>query len=94
MAGGALRLEERVAHVEGQVNELSLRLSGVETAIRHLEQRMDLRFETVDRRIDVLDVKMSRQFVWLVGIMVTTLLAAVGTVLSTSASILAALSAR
>lgn len=37
---------------------------------------------------------MSRQFVWLIGIMVTTLLAVVGTVLSTSASILAALSAR
>lgn len=71
------RTEERVAHVEGQVNELSLRLSGVEAAIRHLEQRMDSRFETLDRRVDVLDGKVSRQFMWLVGIQITTLVAIV-----------------
>jgi uncharacterized coiled-coil protein SlyX len=94
MANGALRLEERVAHVEGHVSELSLRLTSVEGAIRQLEQRMDLRFETMDRRIDALDAKMSHHFAWLVGIMVTTLLAVMGTVLSTSATILSALSAR
>jgi hypothetical protein len=64
------RLEQRVSHVEGQVSELSLRLSGVEAAIRHLEQRTDARF-------DALDAKMSRQFMWLVGIQVTTLVAVV-----------------
>lgn len=61
-------VQERVAHVEGQVNELSQRLTTVEAAIHHLEQRMDARFET-------LDGKMSRQFMWLVGIQVTTLAA-------------------
>lgn len=87
-------LEERVSHVEGQVNELSLRLSGVEAAIRHLEQRTDARFDAVDRRFEALDAKMSRQFVWLVGIMVTVLVAVVGAVLSASATILSALSVR
>lgn len=94
MASGALRLEERVAHVEGQVSELSLRLSGVEDAIRHLEHRTDTRFDAVDRRFEALDAKMSRQFVWLIGIMVTTLLAVVGTALSTYATVLSALSGR
>jgi hypothetical protein len=94
MAGGALRLDERVAHVEGQVSELSLRLSGVAAAIHHLEQRTDARFDAVDRRFEALDAKMSRQFLWLVGIMVMTLLTVVGTVLSTSATILSAVSAR
>lgn len=61
-------VQERVAHVEGQVSELSQRLTTVEAAIHHLEQRMDARFET-------LDGKMSRQFMWLVGIQVTTLAA-------------------
>ena len=49
-----------------------------------LEQRMDRRFEQMDQRflaleskfdgrIDALDAKMSRQFTWLVGIVVTAM---------------------
>lgn len=45
------RMEERVAHLESQVNELSQRLSGVEAAIHHLEYRVDARFETLDRKV-------------------------------------------
>ncbi len=55
---------ERVSYVEGQVNELSLRLSGVETAIVRLEQRIDTRFDAVDRR-----------FFWIIGIQIATLIA-------------------
>jgi hypothetical protein len=87
------RVEERVAHLEGQVNELSQGLAEVRGAIRHLEQRVDVRFDAVDRRFDALDDKMSRQFdaldskgsrqfVWLVGIVVTVLVAMVGAMLS------------
>ena len=61
-------LQERVAHVEGKMTELSLRLTGVDEAIRRL-----------DERFDVLDGKMSRQFMWLVGIQVVTLAAIVTT---------------
>ena len=75
-------LEERVAHVEGQVSELSQRFSSVEGAVRHLEQRMDTRFEGVDRRFDVLEDKMSRQFMWLVGIQVSTLAAIIVALIS------------
>ena len=82
-------LEERVAYLEGQVSEQSRALVGVRDALRHLEQRVDARFEavdrrfdTVDRRIDALDDKVSRQFVWLVGIQVTTLVAIVGALLA------------
>lgn len=85
------RVDERVAHAEGQVTELSLRLWGVEGAIHrleqridHFEQRMDSRFETLDRRIDGLDGKVSRQFMWLVGIQVTTLAAIVVALISRS----------
>lgn len=93
MATGALRLDERVARVEGQMSEVSLRLSGVEDAIRHLAQRTDARFDAVDRRFDALDAKMSRQlerldgqfdrqFAWLVGIQITTLVAIVAALIS------------
>ena len=78
----AVRVEERVAHLEGHVNELSQRLSSIEGAVRHLEQRMDARFEAADRRFDALDGRMSRQFMWLVGIQITTLVAVVVALIS------------
>lgn len=64
-------IAERMAYVEGQVSELSLRLSGVESAIVHLEQRMDARFDAIDRR-----------FFWIIGIQITTLIAMLGAMLS------------
>ncbi len=64
-------LEERVAYIEGQMSELSHGLVEVREAVHRLEQRMDTRF-------DALDDKVSRQFVWLVGMQVTTLVAIVG----------------
>jgi hypothetical protein len=45
-------------------------------------EAVDRRFEGVDRRIDNLDDKISRQFIWLVGIQVTTLVAIVGALLA------------
>ena len=43
---------------------------------------MDARFNAIDGRFDALDDKLSRQFVWLVGIVVTAIVAAMGAVLS------------
>ena len=64
-------IAERMSYVEGQVSELSLRLSGVEAAIVHVEQRMDARFDAIDRRL-----------VWIAGVQVTTLVAMLGALLS------------
>jgi len=78
-------LEERVAYLEGQVSELShglvaLRegLGEVDQRIRHLELRMDARFESTDRRLDALDAR----FGWVIGIQVTTLVAIVAALLA------------
>ena len=65
------RAEERVAYLEGQVSELSEGLSDVRSGIRRLEERMD-----------ALDSKMSHQFMWLVGIQVTTLVTVVAALIS------------
>jgi hypothetical protein len=97
---GGPGLEERVAFLEGKVEEHSRTLNGVREAVVQLEQSMDRRFEGVDRRFealerrldgldqkldqrtDALDQKISRQFVWLVGVQVTTLVALIGALLA------------
>jgi hypothetical protein len=77
-----MALERRVAYVEGQVSEQSRALVEIRDSMRHLEQRTDARFDAVDGRFDALDDKISRQFMWVVGIQVTTLVAIVGALLS------------
>jgi hypothetical protein len=77
-----LRMDERVAYVEGLVSEQSAGLRELREALRHLEQRMETRFEAVDRRLDALDSRVSRQFTWIVGIQVTTLVAVAGALLA------------
>jgi hypothetical protein len=48
--------------------------------MQSLEDRMDRRFEHVDHRLDNLDSKMTRQFTWLVGLQVTSLVAIAGAI--------------
>jgi hypothetical protein len=45
-------------------------------------EAIDRRFERVDRRFELLDDKLSRHFLWIVGIQVTTLVAIVGALLT------------
>ena len=89
-------IEERVAFIEGQMSEQSHALielrdavRHLQDAVRHLDQKMDgrfdlvdRRFEAVDRRFESMDDKISRQFVWVVGVQVTTLVAIVGALLA------------
>ena len=107
-----MAVEERLAYVEGRVEEHAHVMDGTRDALVSLEQRMDRRFEAVDHRFDAvdhrfdaidrrfdavdrrfdaidrrferaderldgLDTKISRQFMWLVGIQLTTLTAIV-----------------
>ena len=75
-------LEERVAYLEGKVEEHSQGFIAIRDAIARLEERLDRGLETLDRRMDRLDDKMSRQFIWTIGIQITTLLAVTGAVLA------------
>jgi len=70
--------------VEGQVSEHTQTLIEIRDSIRQLERRFDARLDTIDRRIEGLDDKLGRQFSWLVGIQVTTLVAIVGALLARS----------
>jgi len=100
-------LEERVAYLEGKVEEHSRGYSELREMIVHLDQKVDRfreelsgRIDTLDQRlsgriealsgrldaldqrlsgrIGALDQKISKQFIWLVGIKIMVLLAVIG----------------
>jgi hypothetical protein len=66
-------IAERVSNLEGQVQTQERRIDDVRDAIMSLERRIDARFDAVDRRLSGVEDKMTRHFVWLVGIVVTAM---------------------
>jgi hypothetical protein len=79
--------------IRDAVRSLEHRMDSRFEAVDRRFESIDRRFDVVDRRIDALDEKvtrqvesldgkMSRQFMWLVGIQVTTLAAIIGALLS------------
>lgn len=82
-------IEERVAYIEGKVEEHSRGFGELRDLIIHLNSRVDALDQKVDRfreelssRIDALDAKFSRYFLWTIGIQITVLLAVIGALLS------------
>ena len=85
----AQTIEERVAYLEGKVDEHSRGFGEIRELIMHLSSRIDALDQKVDRfreelagRIEALDQKMSRQFIWLVGIQIMVLLAVISALLA------------
>ena len=87
----AKTVEERVTEVEYKVAENARSIDGLREAIVEGFKAMDRRFEAMDRRfeameqrfdrrLEVVDENMSRQFRWIVGIQITTLLAMIGAI--------------
>ena len=75
-------VQERVAFLEGRAVEQSTVLAGVRDAMRSLEQRFESLERSVNSRLDAMDAKMSRQFAWLTGMLVTGLLGMVAALLT------------
>ena len=78
-------IEERVAYLEGKVDEQSRGHGELRDAVQHvgghivaLDQKVDRFREELSGRIDALDQKVSRHFVWIVGIQITILVTVVG----------------
>lgn len=70
-----MAVQDRVAVLEGRVAEHSQIFDGIQAQVRAFEERVDRRFEGVDRRLNDIDAKESRHFLWLVGLLITTLAA-------------------
>jgi len=80
-------LEEKVdRRIDGFEEKVDRRIDGLEEKfdrrIDAFDDKLDRRADKSDRPIEGLDEKMSRQFSWLVGIQVTTLVAIVGALLA------------
>ena len=80
--------DERIAYLEGRFEEQSANVASVRgdfAALRSDVQDLRRHVETLDQRlsarIDGLDTKMSRQFIWIVGIQIAILIAVIGALL-------------
>jgi hypothetical protein len=81
-----IQFEPRVARVERAVDEhtqviggLREAVAGLDQRVGRLEDRMDRGFERVDHRFDAIEEKMSRHFRWQTGILLSGLIAMMGT---------------
>ena len=52
-------VDERVAFLEGRVNEQGQMINGIRDALVSLEERMDRRFEGIDRRFESLEQRLN-----------------------------------
>ena len=82
-------LDERVAYLEGRVEEHSTHLAAlrddvheIRVAIDRLADRLDGRMDRQDSRMDAFDAKLSRQFIWLVGIQIVMFIAMMSAIAS------------
>jgi hypothetical protein len=70
----------RLAVTERKVDEHSQAIGGLREALVNLDRRVSSLEVRVDQRFDALDHKMTRQFHWLVGILVSALIAMLGVI--------------
>lgn len=71
-------LEERVAYLEGRLEDHVAAVDRLRSDGQDLRETIRQFGERMDRRFDTLDEKVDRHFTWLVGIQVATLVAVVG----------------
>ena len=81
-----IQFEPRMARMERVMDEHTQVIGGLREAVTSLDQRVgrledrvDRGFERVDRRFDAMDEKMSRHFRWQLGILLSSLIAMMGT---------------
>ena len=77
--------EELAARISSLEQSINARFESVDKRFESIDRRfeaIDQRFEAINGRIDALDDKVSRQFMWLVGIQITVLIAVVSALIA------------
>ena len=69
------RLDRRFEAIDRRFDAIDRRFEAVDRRFETIEYRLTALDQKLDRRVDGLDQKMSRHFMWLVGIQLTTLAA-------------------
>ena len=67
-------MEERLARLEGMVEQMDKRLTSIESRLNHLESRLESLESELSRARVELSEKVDRNFRWTVGIMLGTLI--------------------
>ena len=85
------KVDRRIDGLDGRFEAIERRFEAIDRRFEAIERRfeaVDRRFEDFDRRfgsieaqIAALDRKMSRQFLWLMGVLTTVLVSVIGTLL-------------
>ncbi len=81
-------MEQRFEAIDRRFEEVDRRFEAVDRRFETMERRFEAMEQRVDQRLDRLDDKMSRQFFWVVGIQITTVLAMTGAVAAIAAAAL------
>jgi len=77
----------RMAHLEGAYEQISHRLTSIEQRMERgfaavdqrfaaIDQRfgtIDQRFDSVDRRLSSIDQKIDKQFLWVIGLLIVSI---------------------
>ncbi|HEY5340016.1 MAG TPA: hypothetical protein VIK27_03230 [Candidatus Aquilonibacter sp.] len=66
-------IDGRLAHLEGAYDQISDRLNGMDRRFESLERKLDDFARSTDVRFDSLVSRMDRQFFWLMGIMLLSI---------------------
>ena len=82
LRGDFATMRTEVERVDAKVDRVDAKVDRVDAKVDRVDAKVDRLDAKVDRLFYELESRMTRQFVWLVGIQVTVLLAIVGTVLN------------
>ena len=76
--------ERRFEAIDQRFEAIDRRFEAVDQRFEAMERRFDRMEQRVEQRLDRLDQQMSRQFFWVVGIQITTVLAMTGAIAAIS----------
>ena len=81
-------IDRRFEAIEHRFEAVDQRFEAMDQRFETLERRFDRMEQRVEQRLDRLDQQMSRQFFWVVGIQITTVLAMTGAIAAIAAAAL------
>ena len=76
--------EERLSLVEAKMEQVGTTLSRMEATLLSLDQKID----RLDLRVDKLDARVEKQFFWIAGVQMTTLVAIIAGLLGLVAKLI------
>ena len=88
MEQGFEAIDRRFEAIDRCFEAIEHRFEVMDQRFEAIEQRFDRMEQSVDKRLDRLDQQMSRQFFWVVGIQITTVLAMTGAIAAIAAAAL------